>query len=307
MITNFFSKPTKFPAKTRKEAEQFTRIVRVLSLLEDNLKRNYTATRRDVFYQDVELFRVQSKVDLIVEAICRVMETSGDQIGAVASQKGLMLGSVTMTLISGETKIIHSSNGEPILVPRLLDVDSVEPTEQIEYILVVEKEAVFNAFIKSSTSTHPRIIITARGFPDVLTRMFLHKLSESCPDVPVYGFADFDPSGWHILQCYRTGGPQRSINTMQQSCPRLQLTSASILDFYKKSNCSLLSHRDFQSCRNILLKWSHQHLTGKWGTEIQRMMFFGKKAELDAIKSIKQENQQVEIVEYIESHLQHSL
>lgn len=307
MITNFFSKPTKFPAKTRKEAEQFTRIVRVLSLLEDNLKRNYTATRRDVFYQDVELFRVQSKVDIIVEAICRVMETSGDQIGAVASQKGLMLGSVTMTLISGETKIIHSSNGEPILVPRLLDVDSVEPTEQIEYILVVEKEAVFNAFMKSSTSTHPRIIITARGFPDVLTRMFLHKLSESCPDVPVYGFADFDPSGWHILQCYRTGGPQRSINTMQQSCPRLQLTSASILDFYKKSNCSPLSHRDFQSCRNILLKWSHQHLTGKWGTEIQRMMFFGKKAELDAIKSIKQENQQVEIVEYIESHLQHSL
>lgn len=49
------------------------------------------------------------------------------------------------------------------------------------------------------------LLITAKGYPDMITRSFLHSLSGRRPDVPVFVLVDFDPHGLNIFHCFLHG------------------------------------------------------------------------------------------------------
>ena len=74
-------------------------------------------------------------------------------------------------------------------------------------ILVIEKDATFQHLAERRLwDSFPSILITARGFPDVATRMLLRVLHEAMPRIPVLGVVDFNPAGCGILLTYRNGG-----------------------------------------------------------------------------------------------------
>ena len=53
-------------------------------------------------------------------------------------------------------------------------------------------------------NTYPCIIVTAKGQPDVATRLFLKKL-KSTLNIPVLALVDSDPYGLKILSVYMKG------------------------------------------------------------------------------------------------------
>ena len=74
-----------------------------------------------------------------------------------------------------------------------------------QFILVVEKDAAFMRLAEDRFyNSYPCIIITGKGQPDVATRLFLKRLSESL-NIPVLGLVDADPSGLKIISVYMQG------------------------------------------------------------------------------------------------------
>ena len=46
----------------------------------------------------------------------------------------------------------------------------------------------------------PSILVTAKGMPDLSTRVFLRQLHEAFPQLPVLGLVDWNPSGQNFAQ-----------------------------------------------------------------------------------------------------------
>lgn len=260
--------------------------IRLISLLIENLKRNVVTTKRDLYYQDVSLFQNQGNVNTIIEDICRALGFTNQELGAVATQKGLCYGDVTFE--NGNTSQIFTKQQGSFLIPRLNNKMKIKITSDIEYILVVEKEAVFNLLCDPNVK---RIIITGKGFPDVLSRRFLSLLSSTHSSVPVLGIADIDPYGLNIMKQFKSGGDKSNcylVNRDQEfDCPRLKLVGISILDFLKYLDCLDLSIRDFMISSKMLESEFHKGDDEEneiWRSNLQRSMFFLKKAEIDIVK-----------------------
>ena len=83
---------------------------------------------------------------------------------------------------------------------------------QAKLVLVVEKDTVFQHLLHSGLlSILPLILVTGRGYPDVLTRRFLQKLQRMAPELPQLYLGDYDPDGVAIYMLYLN------------SCQQLQL------------------------------------------------------------------------------------
>ena len=68
-----------------------------------------------------------------------------------------------------------------------------------KFILLVEKDAAFMRLAEDRFyNDYPCIILTAKGQPDVATRLFLKKLKAQL-DLPVLALVDADPYGLKIL------------------------------------------------------------------------------------------------------------
>ena len=68
-----------------------------------------------------------------------------------------------------------------------------------KFILLVEKDAAFMRLAEDRFyNTYPCIILTAKGQPDVATRLFLRKLRNALR-IPVLALVDSDPYGLKIL------------------------------------------------------------------------------------------------------------
>lgn len=79
------------------------------------------------------------------------------------------------------------------------------------YILVVEKDTVFQRIIDDTTDSMRQtfILMTAKGYPDVNTRLLLKKL-QNFLGIPMYILVDADPHGIEIFFTYRFGSMRMS-------------------------------------------------------------------------------------------------
>ncbi|KAF8629161.1 hypothetical protein AX17_005746 [Amanita inopinata Kibby_2008] len=173
-------------------ARSLAQLFRVLDINHDAIIGDMPVTKREIFYRDVALFRSQRVVDMR------------------ASSKGLVCGEgLAIKLRSGGDIIVHDSEGT--LIPAPEDVESYSITGNIRWVLVVEKEAVFDALCRLRLVKHPALsgrgfLITGKGYPDLATRYFLKFLANTLSlSVPFLALMDGDPHGLEILSVYKYG------------------------------------------------------------------------------------------------------
>lgn len=124
--------------------------IRLLGLIKDNLEEDNLSTKRDLYYQDVELFENQKVVDSTINSIAAYMEVERLELNIAASPKGLVYGDLIIFTNSGRTVEISRNNG-PSTIPLMLDEPLIRISEGFDAkcILVVEKEAVFRELSES--------------------------------------------------------------------------------------------------------------------------------------------------------------
>ncbi|KAF1928237.1 meiosis-specific topoisomerase Spo11 [Didymella exigua CBS 183.55] len=195
-----------FPGSTAQEAWNFTVLLRIIELVHGGLVDNTIMTKRDIYYKHPDLFVKQAVVDRYVDDLACTLNISRYQLNVTAAAKGLVAGYFTLHREDG-TQVDGLSEKEGMLIPKIGETDRLDLT-QLRWILVIEKEATFRALI---STTHWEdlalngLAVTAKGYPDVASRIFLRQLTDHAPHVPMYAFVDLDPDGIAIMTTYKYG------------------------------------------------------------------------------------------------------
>ncbi|KAI1455196.1 DNA topoisomerase IV, alpha subunit [Annulohypoxylon moriforme] len=173
----------RFPANTSAEVKRFTCLLQILHLCHEALVSDYIITKRNIYYQNPDLFGNQQYVDNLVDDIAFTFGFGRDSLNIVAAYKGLIAGNVNITL-NGNSVLDCSSDDNGILIPHVETIHQID-TSEVKWVMVIEKEG--------------------KGYPDLITRRFLHFLHSTLPQVPINALVDFDPSGIDIMLTYKRG------------------------------------------------------------------------------------------------------
>ncbi|KAI5918868.1 Spo11/DNA topoisomerase VI subunit A [Camillea tinctor] len=197
----------RFPAPTETEVKKFTCLLQILHLSHECLISGTIITKRNIYYQNPELFGSQAYVDKLVDDIAFTFGVGRDALNIVAACKGLLAGVMSISMKDSSIQN-YSLDPNGTLVPDVKAIDYIDAAS-VKWVLVVEKEATFRGLVASryfeSSRAGPGAIITGKGYPDLATRQFLNLLHTVLPQLPFYALVDFDPDGLAIMRTYKCG------------------------------------------------------------------------------------------------------
>nr|CAH7730198.1 unnamed protein product [Callosobruchus chinensis] len=180
----------------------FKLVICIMKKIQVLLETNSKLTKRELYYQLKDMINGQGIVDRAINLVSCVLNVGRWALNIIA-QKGLIFGNLKIMLSSGET---INCNVPGTLIPQDIS-DIVEVHSDAYFILVVEKEAIFQKLLEEDIPnklTRPFIMITGKGFPDLNTQLFLRKLW-IIMSIPVFILVDADPHGINIMLNYRFG------------------------------------------------------------------------------------------------------
>lgn len=190
----------------------FTIVIHLLGEIHKMLCMNTTCTKRELYYRDVELMNNQTCVNKAIDEICDLLNVQCWELGILSTSKGLVAGDLKITTDEDEVIDYSTINSVPQKPSAIKEMSS-----DAEYVLVVEKDTVFTRLMEDNIMEKigsKIILITAKGYPDINTRVLLKKIEvELC--IPIYIIVDGDPFGIDIMCTYKYGSLQM-INFSQQ-------------------------------------------------------------------------------------------
>ncbi|KAK6269488.1 hypothetical protein POUND7_006593 [Theobroma cacao] len=265
-------------------------LLRVLLIVQQLLQQNKHASKRDIYYMHPSVFTDQSVVDRAINDICILLQCSRHNLNVVGiwfmyALDWLVMGWLRFFEAGRKYDCINSPNTAhtiPVLVEDVKDLVSVA-----QYILVVEKESVFQRLANDQFCNKNRcIVITGRGYPDVATRRFLRLLVDKLC-LPVYCLVDCDPYGFDILATYRFGSMQMAYDAKLLRVPEIQWIGAFPSDsenYDLPQQCLLpLTTEDKRKTEAMLNRcYLHQEVPD-WRSELELMLQRGVKFEIEAL------------------------
>ncbi|KAI0115583.1 DNA topoisomerase IV, alpha subunit [Nemania sp. FL0031] len=238
----------RFPSSRDTDAKKFTALLQILHLSHEALVAGTVITKRAIYYQNPELFGNQQYVDQLVDDIAFTLGFGRDALNIVATSKGLVAGAVNITISNGSSLSCNSEDGKGVLLPDVRVITGIT-LGAVEWLLVIEKEATFRGLAASnfheSAKVGRGILITAKGYPDLSTRQFLHKLYATFPMMPMFGLVDFDPDGIKIFATYKNGSRslQHEENTTLNRLSWIGPRSGDIFGHYHRNSASTDSNQ----------------------------------------------------------------
>ncbi|KXN90800.1 Meiotic recombination protein SPO11 [Leucoagaricus sp. SymC.cos] len=270
-------------------------LLRVLDLAHEAIIEDIPMTKRDMFYNDVQLFKSQRTVDTLVDDLAATFDLDRSSLNVRASSKGLICGSgLTIRLTTGET--VQSTDTEGTLIPVGEDIESFGLDEDVDWVLIVEKEAVFQTLCRLKISDHEEmpgrgLLITGKGYPDIATRHLVKTLADCLPSrIPIMALVDADPYGLDILSVYNygsqalkhenerlaAGGKIAWIGVWASEISRLGVDKEKLLPISKGDEKKAYA----------MLERSSDVLPSQWKKELQHMLFNRCKAEIEILSTM---------------------
>ncbi|MHA1237232.1 MAG: hypothetical protein ACTSQ9_06205, partial [Candidatus Hodarchaeales archaeon] len=177
------------------------------------------ATKRHLFYRDVNLFGNQRVSDGLIEDLGALLRVSRNSMNVIASAKGKVIGKLSFTEGGDHIDCTKGLGGHAI-TPMLDQVENFD--SDAEFVLVIEKDAVFQDLAEDKFFNYiPCILVTASGQPDMATRMFIKRMHQEL-SIPILGFLDADPYGLDILRVYSIGSKALSFESVELAVPDIR-------------------------------------------------------------------------------------
>ncbi|ROW01847.1 hypothetical protein VMCG_05505 [Cytospora schulzeri] len=198
----------RFPGSSVQEATKFTRMMRIMEFARDALVSGRLVTKRNVYYQNPELFKSQGNVDQLVDDLAFTLRVGRDALNIVAASKGLIAGPIKFSMMNNSIISCSSDLDDNSCIPPIAMIRQIDFGET-RWILVVEKEATFRTLAASQywkDCGHGRgIIVTGKGYADLATLEFLNLIHSLRPIIPILCVVDCDPHGIDIMRTYKYG------------------------------------------------------------------------------------------------------
>ncbi|KAK9354641.1 Spo11/DNA topoisomerase VI subunit A [Lipomyces doorenjongii] len=271
-----------FPGPTILNSWRFAVLMRTLDIISESLTSGKVVTKRDIYYRETWLFRNQAIVDRIVDDIGRTLNVPRAALGIVAAQKGLACGTFCMHKKDGTLMAVE---GEIQLIPPFEEIKSVDVMD-IDFVLVIEKEAIFRSLCSSKFYNRAdigrSILVTGKGYPDLSTRQFISNIAACHPDTPLFGAVDSDPYGIDILCTYKFGSRAMAHENSHLTALKMEWVGVNVLEY--EDGWTKLSVGDRKKALKMLsLPWMETEAAMAMRLELQRMLFLGKKAEMNVV------------------------
>ncbi|CDO76728.1 hypothetical protein BN946_scf184796.g22 [Trametes cinnabarina] len=213
-------------------------------------------------------------------------------------------------------EVLVVSESEPTLIPPSEDIERFEVEGDLAWVLVVEKEAVFQTLCRLRLGTHPAIpgnglIITGKGYPDVATRQLVKTLSANLPKrIPILALVDGDAYGIDILSVYTYGSRRMRHEQDHLAAERIQWlglwsSELSRLGIQRDALIPITKHDEkkagydhigdpalalmvfvpyLSSQARVLLR--RESTPVHWRKELQHMLFTRRKAEIEVLNAL---------------------
>ncbi|EGZ75040.1 DNA topoisomerase IV, alpha subunit [Neurospora tetrasperma FGSC 2509] len=169
----------RFPGRNPQELRRFEALFRIIEISHEALLSGTLVTKRNIYYQNMELFRSQSVVDEMVDNLAFTLGVGRNDLNIVATAKGLVAGQVEL-IMRGGSKINCAESSD---------------------------SATFRTLSASRYYTVSRagsgILVTGKGYPDLATRKFLATIHSVRPRLLMFALVDFDPHGISVLRTYQ--------------------------------------------------------------------------------------------------------
>ncbi|KAG2032460.1 Spo11/DNA topoisomerase VI subunit A [Suillus americanus] len=292
----FSTRVIRYPLKRRGASlKPFAQILRVMDFAHQALVDNVPLTKRDMYYKDVPLFKTQGTVDRLVDDLAVTLDLERADLKIRAASKGLICGTgLTIHLLEGE--FIYINDLEGTLIPTGETIERFELNGDISWVLVVEKEAVFQTLCRFQFASHqslpgPGLIITGKGYPDVATRQLVKTLSDNLPaHIPIVALVDGDAYGLDILSVYKYGSHSLRHENKKLAAQRIEwlgIWASEIADLEIDLDTLIpITLHDEKKALAVLSRPTDVVPT-KWRQvkELTRMLHVRRKAEIEILSS----------------------
>ena len=207
-------------------------------------------------------------------------------LNVVASEKGVVVGRLIFTEQGDRIDCTKMGVGGKAIPPNIDHVGDME--SDALFILLVEKDAAYMRLAEDRFyNRFPCVIVTAKGQPDVATRLFLKKMKTELR-LPVLALVDSDPYGLKILSVYMCGSKNMSYDSSNLTTPDIKWLGIrpSDLDKYKiPEQCRLpMTDQDLKTGKEMLEEEFVKKSEG-WVRELELMVRTKQKAEIQALSS----------------------
>ncbi|XP_043844756.1 meiotic recombination protein SPO11 isoform X2 [Dromiciops gliroides] len=278
----------KIKSNSAQSAQRFALILKILSMIYKLVQSNTYATKRDIYYTDIQLFGNQSVVDNIINDISCMLKVSRRNLHILSTSKGLIAGNLSFIEEDG-TKVNCTCGSTAVAVPS--NVQGIRNlATDAKFLLIIEKDATFQRLLDDNfcNKLSPCIIITGKGVPDLNTRLLVKKLWDTF-HLPIFTLVDADPHGIEIMCIYKYGSMSMSFEAHNLTVPTIRWLGLLPSDIKRlnipRDTLIPLTIRDHMKLDSIL-KRPYVTCQPFWKKEMEIMAELKMKAEIQALTFI---------------------
>ena len=263
-----------------------TRLLRVLEVITELLNEDIHATKREVFYTDVNLFGEQKASDKSIEDASTMLYTTRNSTHIVAAPKGTCVGRLRIRDRNDIIDLEGLGSGGWTISPMLDNIEIIE--SDAEFILVIEKDAAMMRLAEARFwRQYPCILLTAQGVGNVAVRMFLKRLSKEL-NLPVFSLVDSDPYGHYIHSVYLRGSKRLSYESPFLATSNIKLLGVLTrdLDKYKiPEEVRIKMNKQDEKRMKDMLNEDFVKKNKAWEEDLKLALKLKVKAEIQAFAS----------------------
>ncbi|XP_045912467.1 meiotic recombination protein SPO11 isoform X2 [Micropterus dolomieu] len=216
---------------------KFARILKILLVIYRLVQSSSYATKRDIYYNNTQLFGSQKTVDGIVDDISSMLKVPRRSLHVLATSKGLISGDLCYLEEDGTRIDCHSSSAAVAVSSNIGGIRNI--VSSAKFVLIVEKDATFQRLLDDDFCAKlcPCIIITGKGVPDVNSRLMVRKLWDTL-HIPIFALVDADPHvGLHVSLSQQMLAPVRYVMV-----PSLAIISVGVISSRRDGTVSISLH-----------------------------------------------------------------
>jgi DNA topoisomerase-6 subunit A len=276
-------------------AKKFMQTFLVAGACKDLLASGKTTSIRDLFYMTKHTikgsrentFDDQVESDPIIEDLEVGLDALREELHLFAAKRGSMVGPMVIVDAGDEIDLARMGSGG-WSIPSITEDYVIEfKKNDAEYILLVEKEAVWHRLNEDKFwKKHKCMLVTGNGQATRGVRRLMQRMAVELK-IPVYVLVDNDPWGLYIYSVVKQGSISLAYESMRMAVPKARFLGLRSRDFKKfklSDDVKIdLEKKDITRAKEMLAyPWFG---AAHWQEEINDLLEAGFKMEIEALSN----------------------
>jgi DNA topoisomerase-6 subunit A len=250
-----------------------------------SIRQMYYMSKHGIRDSGENTFEGQDESDPVIEDLEVGIDALREELHLFANRRGSMVGPVVINDAGDEIDLSRMGTGG-WAIPSICEPDVIRfVRSQAEYVLFVEKEAIFSRFNEDKFwRQHNCILMTSGGQATRGARRLLQRMATELK-IPVYVIVDNDPWGLYIYSVLRQGSINLAYESMRLTVPNVRFLGMSSSDYekYELSKAVEIPLNDKDVDRANQMKAYPWFKDKKWQKEIDDLLHHKFKMELDGL------------------------